>query len=166
MKYVLPSDEKIAALVPEYSERGDSTRIYLTDGSEELLACTMRTALTRIASRRCKSLRLMREKARRYTQRKLNNPIASSHSLVLTPIKMRRPRVRGDMAMGHVNVAAVTSTAGTRQGTAIELAGGKVLRTSWGAGTVLRHIAEAEHIRMEMVHDLAESFFQEFHIDG
>ncbi len=43
MREELPEDSEIAAVLPEYTERGDSTRILLRDGREILIDCTTNT---------------------------------------------------------------------------------------------------------------------------
>ena len=60
MREELPEDSEIAAVLPEYTERGDSTRLLLRDGREIVVNCTARTALRCLAERSCKSLGLMR----------------------------------------------------------------------------------------------------------
>ncbi len=102
----LPADSEILALVPEYTDCGNSVRLYLADGREILIAGTLRAVLRALARRRCKDLGLLRAYAARYTQRRFANPLAVSPDLVLAPLRTRAPKIPGDPTQGLVNVAA------------------------------------------------------------
>ena len=87
MKEILPKNSEIAAVLPEYTERGDSTRLLLRDGREIVVNCTSRTTLRYLAERRCKSLGFMRIWVVCYTHRRSANPVPIDCDLVLVPVK-------------------------------------------------------------------------------
>ncbi len=165
MREMLPNDEDIAAIEPIYSERGDVTRIYLAHGGERVVDAEVRAVLRALASRHDKTVELMRRHAERYTHRRLYNPLAASAGLVLVPVKMRRPRVKGDAALGHVNVAALHEVAGDGSGSVISIGAGRRLRTPWSLRTTHRHIEEAEHMRSDMVREMCEYFVKHYVIE-
>ena len=164
----LPKDRDIAALVPEYNEQGDSTRLYLRDGTERLLPVTLRTTLRALARRRCKDIGLMRRWAEQYTHHTLNNPLPVDVELVLAPVKTREPRIEGDEAMGCVNVAAgVTADEAAvvppRQ-SALQLAGGRELPVCWSLSTTRRHLQDAELVHARMVAETASAMLYQLHL--
>lgn len=153
---MLPGDREIAAILPEYTERGDCTRILLCDGRELLLDRSMRTTLRYLAARRCKSLGLMRQWAARYTRRRTANPVAIGCDLVLVPVKSRRPRIPGDNTLAQVNVAlGVRLVAGPQA--ALDLAGGRRLPVLWSLKTLREHIAAGCHIHADLLREQQES---------
>ncbi len=175
----LPADREILALVPEYTECGNSVRLYLADGRECLVAGTLRALLRALARRRCKDLGLLRAYAARYTQRRFANPLAVSADLVLAPLRTRAPKIPGDPTQGLVNVAAPIRLAddgpapakpaakdrrGTSPGTeprpAIELPGGRRIPLEWTAATVRRHLADARSLHADLVREQQESLLR------
>lgn len=156
MRDALPEDSEIAAVLPEYTERGDSTRILLRDGREIVVNCTTRTTLRYLAERRCKSLGLMRTWAARYTHRRSANPVPIDCDLVLVPVKTREPRVPGDNTLGQVNVALSPRLVAGEQ-TAIEFPGGGRIPVLWSEKTIAAHIAEGRHIHADLIRAQQES---------
>lgn len=150
MREELPEDSEIAAVLPEYTERGDSTRLLLRDGREILIDCTAKTALRRLAERHCKSLGLMRAWAANYTHRRSANPVAIDCDLVLVPVKTREPRVPGDNTLAQVNVALAVRLV-TEPRCAIETAGGQRVPVLWSRKTIQSHIAEGCHIHADLL---------------
>ena len=166
----LPKDRDIVAIVPEYSDQGDSTRLYLRDGTERLLSVTMRTTLRALARRRCKDIGLMRRWAQQYTHHVLNNPLSVGVEMVLAPVKTREPRVEGDEAMGCVNVAAGVAAvrlAGSHplhRMTELHLAGGRRLSVRWSLATTQRHLKDAELVHTRLVAESAAAMLYQLQL--
>ena len=100
----LPEDWEIEAALPEYVDgEGDATRLCLADGTDRLVRARLRTVLERLARRHCRSLPLLRAWAKERTALAQTAPLAIASELVLVPFRARRPRIRGDAAMGVVN---------------------------------------------------------------
>ena len=100
----LPEDWEIEAALPEYVDgEGDATRLFLADGTDRLVRARLRTVLERLARRHCRSLPLLRAWAKERTALAQTAPLAIASELVLVPFRARRPRIRGDAAMGVVN---------------------------------------------------------------
>ncbi len=102
----LPQSGEILLRRPEYGPCGDVTRAFLTGGREEVLALRMDAVLEGLARRSYQDLQLRRRWAAQYTHRTVNNPIALSSQLILTPFRVRVAKVAGDTVMGFVNAAA------------------------------------------------------------
>lgn len=153
---VLPEDSEIAALLPEYTERGDSTRLILRDGREIVVNCTARTALRCLAERSCKSLGLMRAWAAKYTRRRSANPVPIGCDLVLVPVKTRRPRVPGDNTLAGINVALSPRLVEAPE-RRIEFPGGGRVPVLWSEETVSAHLAEGRHIHADLIRAQEES---------
>lgn len=156
MMEALPKDSEIAALLPEYTAHGDSTRLILRDGREIVVNCTARTALRYLAERSCKSLGLMRAWAARYTRRRSANPVPIDCDLVLVPVKTREPRVAGDNTLGQVNVALSPRLVEAPE-RRIEFPGGGRVPVLWSEKTVSAHLAEGRHIHADLIRSQEES---------
>ena len=103
---IFPENREIDALVPEYTDEGDSTHVYLRDGRDFVIPVTLRTVLKYLAYRSCRDLVRLRSWAAEHTHQRLNNPLPMDEELVLMPYKARRPKVAGDPIMGCVNAAS------------------------------------------------------------
>lgn len=148
--FVLPEDWEIEAAVPEYVDgQGDCTRLMLADGTERLLPVRLRTLLERLARRHCQSLPLLRAWAKERTALRQAAPLAMGAELVLVPFQARRPRFRGDGAMGVVNAAHVRLRQ-EKGRTALELSSGRFLCALWGEATLAAHLRAAHLLRREL----------------
>ncbi|HEU4964766.1 MAG TPA: hypothetical protein VFV52_13050 [Bacilli bacterium] len=95
--------EQLAMLQPIYKQGGgDMTRVLLCDGSEWLDPRPVRVVLKEIARHFTVDLTAVRERYGEIIGKRLNVPLPLSPYLVLTPFKMRLPRVQKDGTTGYV----------------------------------------------------------------
>lgn len=147
----LPENHEIDALVPEYTDEGDATHIYLRDGRDFLVPTTLRTTLKNLFSRSCRDLPRLRAWTAQRTHQRQNNPLPLDEDLVLCPFKVREPRVRGDVCMCCINVASgVTLAPGTAS--VLVTPGGHEIPTLWSRTTAQRHIERGALITLELQH--------------
>lgn len=157
----LPPDREIVALVPEYTDEGDSVRVLFADGTETRRAVSMKTLMKGLAERRAKLLSLLRKWASTYTGRKLGNPVAVSTDLVLAPVKMRDARLTGDETMGCVNVTASPKVrADGQKKSVVELAGGHEVSVEWSLATTRARLSDASCIAAELMSEEDERVFR------
>ena len=102
MNCELPCDYDILAIIPQYTPIGDQTIIYTTNKVISI-NLKIKSVIKRIAYRH--AIDLMALKARNYklTKRSLVPPLAFSNDLVLFPLKVRKPKVKGDATIGYIN---------------------------------------------------------------
>lgn len=139
----LPLDQEIAALIPCYTETGDSTRILTTSGLTLTLPVRPRAVLNRIAHRRATDLAALRHITSLKTQRSILQPLPLAPNLLLIPIKVRTPRVTGDTCTGYINYYAILSTAPCQESpvhTVLTLTGGHNIGTLWTPVTINRYL--------------------------
>lgn len=99
--------ENLAALSPWYAPDGaNSTRIYTTAGALILDRRTVRWNLRRLARSYCLDLEALRRDCGRYLGLSQGMPLPFSPSLILVPLKMRKPVGRHDGSYGYVNCLA------------------------------------------------------------
>ena len=139
----LPLDQEIAALIPCYTETGDSTRILTTNGLALTLPVRPRAVLNRIARRRATDLAALRHITSLKTQRSILQPLPLAPNLLLIPIKVRTPRVTGDTCTGYINYYTVLGTAPRQESqvhTVLTLTGGHNIDTLWTPVTINRYL--------------------------
>lgn len=145
----IPENREIDALVPEYTDEGDSTHVYLRDGSDFVIPVTLRTVLKYLAYRSCRDLVRLRSWAAEHTHQRLNNPLPMDEELVLMPYKARRPKVAGDPIMGCVNAASGVRLEEGEE-TVLLTAGGHALPSLWTPATIQQHLDSATLICREL----------------
>ena len=138
----IPENREIDALVPEYTDEGDSTHVYLRDGSDFVIPVTLRTVLKYLAYRSCRDLVRLRSWAAEHTHQRLNNPLPVDEELVLMPYKARRPKVAGDPIMGCVNAASGVKLQGGEEAVMLT-SGGHKLPSLWTPDTMQQHLDRA-----------------------
>ena len=133
----LPDDWEIEAALPEYVDgEGDAVRLLLADGTEQLVRARLRTVLECLARRHCQALPLLRA-------------LAMAAELVLVPFRVRRPRLKGDAAMGVVNAMHARLTR-SEEAAEVELSCGRRIRALWGRDTLAAHLRAAEILRQDL----------------
>lgn len=126
--YPILEESRIGAILPEYGPTGDGVRIVVVGGPDIRLEVQLKTVLRRLAAVHGRTLPALREAVSRQILKKTGLPLAISSSLVLLPLKVRRPRVARDPTEGFFNVLQVRRTwpAVKKNGRpSIELRGGK-----------------------------------------
>ena len=149
-RWDLPEDWEIEAALPEYVDgEGDITRLFLADGTNRLVRARLRTVLERLARRHCRSLPLLRAWAKERTAFAQTAPLAIAAELVLVPFRARRPRCKGDAAMGVVN-AMHAQAARCEEAAEVELSCGRRIRTLWSMATLAAHLRAADILRRDL----------------
>lgn len=146
MLSALPAPRQIAAIIPYYGPAGDSTRIITRDGGLITLTARIRTIIRQLAQSRAVDLAVLKTNARLATARKNLSPLPLAPGLVLAPLKIRRPRISGDITTGYVNIyatAAVKANPHQPYQATIILAGATELPVMWSVATVQRQLALA-----------------------
>ena len=144
------SYERIAAIIPCYTEAGDTTVIIATNGSKRINHTRIRTVLGRLARSRATDLAALKRNAACATEHTILQPLSLAPGLVLCPLKVRIPRGAGDTSIGYINFHAVTSVSANHdkpyQSTS-KLTGGTELPVLWTPSTVKKHL---QHARLAM----------------
>lgn len=135
------------AWVPVYTDLGERTRIFYTDGRKEDVDITIRTLLRRTTAHSGCSPALLRQGGRR----RLYCPLPLEQT-VLIPLKLRLPRCRRDNTVGYVSLQYIQGY-GAREDCAqvlpdgaesyCLLSGNVVLPIYWKIRTVSQHINAA-----------------------
>lgn len=139
--------DRVAALLPSYSEQGDCSTIITTDGEKFTEPVRIKTLIRRLAYAQAADLTALRSHAAKVTNKSLFQPLPLTAHLLLLPVKVRQPRVPGDTCTGYVNYHAIGSVEPSQEtacSTVIVLKGGAVVSVLWTAITVRRHIQFAK----------------------
>jgi hypothetical protein len=139
----LPKDNAIEALVPLYTPRGDSTRICLTGGGEIIFQKSISSIISKLAKRHSINLILLRASAQDLLGQKESPPLLFSDELLLVPLKMRKPRAKGDSSFGYLNYRALAATTAAQKETLIETASRHLLHILWSIETTESHLRSA-----------------------
>ena len=161
----IPEDRRIAALLPTYTEEGDATRVLLSTGEEVILAVRTKRALELLAARHSQNLALLRSWGRCHVSGMNALTLAMTPELVLLPLRVRAPRVRGDATFGFVNVALGEMRlrpAGV--GTELTLPSGRAIHVLWRAATVRRHLLAARLLAHQRRAEATETFLSQLRV--
>ena len=163
MGETLPEDGRIAALLPTYTSEGDATRLLLVTGEEVLLGVRRRRVLEVLAARHCQSLVLLRQWGGHRVSGKNALALAMAPELVLLPLRVRIPKVRGDATLGFINVAlGDVELHPTEAGTELLLPSGQRLASLWQLTTVRRHLIAARLLAHQKSDEVTRIFFRRF----
>lgn len=146
MNQQLPISDQIAAIIPCYTQTGDSTIIITTKGSQQTIPVRVHTIIKRLARNYSMDLIALKQKTMDITDHALLQPLPLAPGLVLCPIKLRTPRISGDTTIGYINFHAALSITGAQNKpyqSIIKLAGGMDLPSLWQPSTVKGHFQDA-----------------------
>ncbi|WP_371372095.1 hypothetical protein [Sporomusa aerivorans] len=142
----LPAPAHIAAIIPCYTDLGDSTRIIMQNGGIITFPTRLKGVVQKLAKSRAIDLVTLKTNTRLTTARKNMTPLPIAPGLVLVPLKVRKPRIAGDVTTGYVNLQAVSavkvSPHSSLQAT-VTLIGATELSVLWSVDTVRRQLALA-----------------------
>lgn len=143
MNSLLAQPDTIQALLPSYTEQGDCTIIIRADGTRTTWNVRLRAALSRLARSQATDLTALKHNCSQTTNRSILQPLPLAPGLVLFPVKVRIPRIKGDITTGYINLPAVAKvTAGSNQPhqALICLSCGQQVPIIWKTSTVHKQI--------------------------
>lgn len=136
-----PAPHLIAAVLPCYGSQGDITIILTTEGERITTRARMRTVLRRLATKQATDLGELKKLITCATGQAIMQPLPFTLNLALFPVKVRKPRIAGDISIGYINLYAVTEISKNQiSGTTINLSGGAKVSTLWTIATVKKHM--------------------------
>ncbi len=137
----LPAPFNIAAVVPCYGSQGDNTIILTIEGERIITRVRMRTILRHLAAKQATDLSALKKLMTSTTGQAIMQPLPFNAHLVLFPVKIRKPRIAGDISIGYVNLYAITAISKNKKlGTTINLSGGSKISTLWTISTVTKYM--------------------------
>lgn len=139
MQYKIPPNEMICAVLPLYTERGDYTKL-LTLNGKYTLPVKASTIIYRLARRQAVDLYALKEKTSRLTNMRIWQPLIIASDLALTPVKIRKPKIAGDMTSGYINFLHITEMKAMQAGTELSLCGGHKVTSLWRKNTIENHL--------------------------
>ncbi len=142
----MPRYDCIAAMMPTYTLEGDITTVIATNGSQQEIRRLLRSALVRLARSRSIDLVALKAKAALATEKAIFQPLPLAPGLVLCPLKVRHPLVRGDTTTGYINFYSIIEVLKNHtppyQST-VRLVGGTEIPVIWTVATVKQHLQQA-----------------------
>lgn len=144
MHYTLPDNSKIAAILPQYTDSGDQTLLFFTDGMQVPINLKVATIVRRLANRETIDLSSLKNKTAKLTKCALWHPLVLAPDLVLVPIKIRKPKISGDVTSGYINLHHILAVQKTFENTCIQLVGNHEIKSLWKIATVHEHIQRAQ----------------------
>lgn len=144
LHYTLPDNSKIAAIQPEYTAIGDRTLLFLTDGTQIPINLKVATIIRRLANRQTIDLCSLKNKTAKITKCTLWHPLVLAPDLVLVPLKIRKPRISGDVTSGYINFHHIITVQKTTNDTCIKLIGNHEIHSLWKTSTVHEHMQRAQ----------------------
>ena len=155
MNQQLPISDQIAAIIPRYTQTGDSTIIITTKGNEQTIPVRVHTIIKRLARNYSMDLIALKQKTMAITNHALLQPLPLAPGLVLCPIKLRIPRIPGDTTIGYINFHAALSITGAQNKpyqSIIKLAGGIDIPSLWQPSTIKMHLQDATLVLAHTAH--------------
>lgn len=96
--------KKGCAFIPCYIEGiGKCSRIYFEDGGKKEVKYSISKTLNDYCALNLKSIKIIRKTCGNITGRKIITPLYVNHEVVLMPVKVMRPFVKGDACIGYIN---------------------------------------------------------------
>ncbi|HHU63358.1 MAG TPA: hypothetical protein GXZ32_04010 [Clostridiales bacterium] len=151
-------DRGVSAFVPRYvQDHGRVTVIIYGDGSRVKDKRTIRWLLKALAMNRGWDLKALRQRYGKLIGQRNLVPLPITPSLVLIPLKMIKPVVPGDGAMGYVNFLHISDVQGDGRYTSVKLKSGHCLKVLQRPKSVHYSINRAGLIHREFLYCMVGS---------
>lgn len=131
-------EEKIQAIIPQYSNLGDTTYIYTFKGNKITLKVSIRTALRKLMNFYTIDHLALKNKFRKLGICQ-NAPIILENK-VYVKIKIRRPIGKSDGAYGYINIESIKSITETEEKTIVELKDGFIINSLDRKSTLAKNL--------------------------
>lgn len=151
MIYTLDNISTLSAIIPTYTTTGDCSILYFANNTESLQNIRIKAVLNRLIKDYAFDLKTIKRVSRQNTNSYLLTPLPLAPNLILMPIKIRTPRIRGDTSLGYINAAQnITILAGRLKdhNSLIVLPSGVYLDCLWQVNTLLRRLQIAKSLAM------------------
>ena len=163
MNCEIPSDYDILAIIPYYSPIGDQTIIYTTNNTIKL-NLKIKTVIKRIAYRHAIDLLALKARNYKLTKRILSPPLPFSADLVLLPLKVRKPKIKGDATIGYINFKHFNKLKQHNNHTAVLIDYNLEIQTLWTEKTVqhqlqLAHLATLANSPQNIIFETISKYF-------
>lgn len=139
----------IWAFTPEYSKDiGETTRVLFSHGRDRLLPINIRTFKINLCSYYSIDYKKGRAKYGKIIGSVNCVPIPITDSKIFLHLKVRVPEVKGDRAMGYVDLNCIKNykTGNDRKGVELELKDGRVIQILYSISTINKHMKNARII--------------------
>lgn len=148
----MPALEKICAILPHYTPKGDSTLILTSDRQTLIFTRTVKSTIKQLARQQAIDLARLKAKSSSATHRAILQPLPLSEKLILATVKVRKPQIAGDTSMGFINLHTVTEiheNKPVKGQSIIQLNGGHHVHSLWTAATVKKHLHDAQLLSLQ-----------------
>lgn len=156
-------DRDITAILPRYTSCGDRTVVIDAAGREFTYSFKPNTILTKIGSRCCKDVHLLRTWARGFTYQQLWLPLGFSWELVLVPLRTRAAKINGDATVSYFNFIYINHLEQKDGQVCIVMENGMSFPVLWGLGTVRKHLKDAMLLHSMLTHELDDMLWLRLH---
>lgn len=145
----------IACLMPIYQQgKGNATKIIADDGSTYIDSRTTKTILKQVCRYYTIHLEASRDKYGKVLNQRLCVPLALHSSVVLIPLKMRKPLFPRDGAYGYVNLYSIKNVEESKQNTKIQLKEDISVICLHRLNTVIKQINKAKLIASDLFYPI------------
>lgn len=131
-------EEGIQAIIPQYTERGDSTYIYTFNKNERIYYCSMRTFIKKLFFFTTTDHIALKTKFKKIGIYQ-NAPIILKNNIYVK-IKVRKPIGKSDGAYGYINIKSVGKITRENGQTILILKDGKKIKSLNSLSTLAKNI--------------------------
>jgi len=148
-------EKGLACLMPVYEPgQGNAVKLIADDGSAFIVPRTIKTVLNLICRYYTVHIEACRARYGKILNQRLGVPLAIHSSLVLIPLKLRKPLLPKDGAYGYVNLYSIEGVEECQNHTRILLRGNVRILCLQRLSTALQQINKAKAIAVDMPHAL------------
>ena len=151
-------NKQIVAVIPVYSDLGDTTEIYYTDGTVLEQPVSILTVLKQIALANETHISILKKTQHDPKDRSLYKPLSFASDLLLYPLKVRNPRVPKDITLGYFNIYYACSLTKEDAQIYIQLPHNQRISIACRYKTALQHIRNAQLHQIKVLENSYPSF--------
>ncbi len=151
-------DKGVSAFIPQYTQgHGRVTIIIYGDGSKVEDKRTIRWLLKALAMNRGWDIKALRQRYGKLIGQKNLIPLPITPSIILIPLKMVKPIIPGDGAMGYINLLHISHVQRDGVHTIVKLKSGQCVKVLQRSKSVHYSINRASLIHREFLNCMAGS---------
>ena len=145
-------EEGISALLPVYTEDvGDTTLLINLEGQKRVIHRKIKSVLKGIATSLSYDIVELRRKYGELLNQKSKIPLPFKHDLVLMPVIVRYPLIRGDETLGYINHRLIEQVIKEGKHCKVVLKNGVEIKLLQSYGTTQKNILNAQVVEKHFI---------------
>mgnify|MGYP002084969812 CR=1 FL=1 len=141
--------EEVMAIIPDYDDKGNCTKLYMKNGEIQKMNKSFRAVRNKVCKYYLMDFKAAREHFREISFMKNLVPISFDGEDVFVYIKVRKPKFKNDGAHGLVNTTYIEKVTKDKDKVMVKFYNNENIKSLWTADNTEKHIDRGNKLKQQ-----------------